>query len=91
MLGQSHQSNSDATTIAKFITKQTPKRVGYAHYDTQAQLCSIPDDDQYGRWTPNRVSRALVDAVDDGWSPFGGSGQCYDVANLWFSLKVYTE
>ena len=82
---QTSEAKADAREITKYITSFR-KRVGYAHYIAVVQLSSVPYD-----WSPERVGNALVDAVDGGWSPFGGHATLIDAANLIWKVKVYTD
>jgi len=91
MLSQTVEAKADAKAIAPYVVGCEYTYNGYARYTKRVQLCSIPNDDERGEWTPTRVGNALVDYVDGGWSPFGGNATLLDAGQLIFSVSVYTD
>jgi hypothetical protein len=91
MLKQSEQAKHDVKAIKGHIKSVAPKQQGYTHYNTWVKLVSIPNDDQYGEWTPQRVGHALIDYVDNGWAPFGGFATLRRAEDLEFQVQVYTD
>jgi hypothetical protein len=80
---QSEEAKADVITIGKYVLGREGRKVGYAHY-TVVVSCDTPEG-----WDSNRVGRALIDYVDNGWSPFGGSA--IELLNGRWVVKVYTD
>lgn len=91
MLVQSDKAKHDVAAIRPFVSGYMATGGSYGRNTYIAQLCSIPYDDAYGDWTPERVGRALVNYCSGGWSPFGGFATCTNVAELEFEVNVFND
>lgn len=80
---QAEESKADVAVIRRHVLGVEGKKVGYAHY-TVVVSCDTPEG-----WDACRLHNALIDYVDGGWSPFGGS--CVSLLNGRYLVKVYTD
>lgn len=87
-LKQTEQAAADQIEIGKCIYAMGNKNIGYANYTVDVWLDKLPEG-----WDNDRAGSALIDHVDGGWSPYGGTYWLFgkDQHGYHFKVKVFTD